>query len=128
MCCCCCHIPISVWAKRVFEDMYKAEHEREVCVLKTELQEVESKLQEVESKNRLLHNSVQARYKEMRRLGDTIRSQQLEIYALYKQDQRLQKENQNFRRTLEDILPNFCRVSYSEREDGAVLLDLGHLD
>ena len=117
-------IPISVWAKSVSEDMYKVECEREACVMKTELEKVKSK-------NRLLHNREQALYKEIRRLGDSIQSQQLEVYSLRKQNQDLQQVNQNLRNTMEDILlklPKFCKVSYTECEDGTVFLDLDHLD
>ena len=119
-----CHIPISVWAKSVSEDMYKVECEREACVMKTELEKVKSK-------NRLLHNREQALYKEIRRFGDSIQSQQLEVYSLRKQNQDLQQVNQNLRNTMEDILlklPKFCKVSYTECEDGTVFLDLDHLD
>ena len=117
-------IPISVWAKSVSEDMYKVECEREACVMKTELEKVKSK-------NRLLHNREQALYKEIRRFGDSIQSQQLEVYSLRKQNQDLQQVNQNLRNTMEDILlklPKFCKVSYTECEDGTVFLDLDHLD
>ena len=119
-----CHIPISVWAKSVSEDMHKVECEREVCVMKTELEKVKSK-------NRLLHNREQALYKEIRCLGDSIRPQQLEIYSLRKENQDLQQVNQNLRNFLEDMLlklPKFCKVSYTECEDGTKILDLDHLD
>ena len=119
-----CHIPISVWAKSVSEDMHKVECEREACVMKTELEKVKSK-------NRLLHNREQALYKEIRRLGDSIQPQQLEIYSLRKQNQDLQQVNQNLQKVLEDILlklPKFCKVSYTECEDGTNFLDLDHLD
>ena len=119
-----CHIPISVWAKSVSEDMHKVECEREVCVMKTELEKVKRK-------NRLLHNREQALYKEIRCLGDSIRPQQLEIYSLRKENQDLQQVNQNLRNFLEDMLlklPKFCKVSYTECEDGTKILDLDHLD
>ena len=106
------------------EDMYKVECEREACVMKTELEKVKSK-------NRLLHNREQALYKEIRRFGDSIQSQQLEVYSLRKQNQDLQQVNQNLRNTMEDILlklPKFCKVSYTECEDGTKILDLDHLD
>ena len=104
--------------------MYKMEHEREVRVMKTDLEKVKSK-------NRLLHNREQALYKEIRRLGDSIQPQQLEIDSLHKQNQNLQKVNQNLRHTMEDILlklPNICKVSYRENGDGTVLLDFSPLD
>lgn len=85
---------------------------------------MKTELEKVKRKNRLLHNREQALYKEIRRLGDAIQPQQLEI-------EFLQKENQNLRHTMEDIvlkLPKVCRVSYREDEDGNVLLDLGPLD
>ena len=106
------------------EDMHKVECEREACVMKTELEKVKSK-------NRLLHNREQALYKEIRRLGDSIQPQQLEIYSLRKQNQDLQQVNQNLQKVLEDILlklPKFCKVSYTECEDGTNFLDLDHLD
>ena len=106
------------------EDMNKVECEREACVMKAELEKVKSK-------NRLLHNREQALYKEIRRLGDSIQPQQLEIYSLRKQNQDLQQVNQNLRNFLEDMLlklPKFCKVSYTEYEDGTKILDLDHLD
>ena len=104
--------------------MCKIEHEREVCVMKNELEKVKRT-------NRLLHKREQALYKEIRRLGDSIQPQQLEIYSLRKENQHLQNVNQNLRHAMEDIvrkLPNICRVSYRENLDGTVLLDLGPLD
>ena len=113
-----------MWTKRAFEEMYKAECEREACVMKTELEKVKSK-------NRLLRNREQALYKEIRRLGDSIHPQQLEIHYLRKQNQQLQELNQNFRHAMAGMLrklPNLCKVSYSEHEDGTVLLDVRPLD
>jgi len=109
-----------VWTKRVFEDMSKLEHERDVSELKTELQETKNK-------NRNLQNRVQALYKEITCLSDSILTQELEIDSLRKEKQHLEKQNQNVHDAMKDILlklPNFCKVSYSEYEDGTVVLDL----
>ena len=100
--------------------MYKMEHEREVRVMKTDLEKVKSK-------NRLLHNREQALYKEIRCLSDSILTQELEIDSLRKEKQHLENQNQNVRDAMKDILlklPNFFKVSYSEYEDGTVVLDL----
>ena len=104
--------------------MYKVEHERQICVMETELQEVKRN-------NRDLQKHVQALYEEIRRLSDSIRPQELEIDFLKKQKQRLEKVNQNLLHSMEDItrkLPNVCRVSYCEHTDGTVILDLRPLD
>ena len=100
------------------------EHEREIGVMET-------KLQEVKRNNRDLQKHVQALYEEIRRLSDSIRPQELEIDVLKKQKERLEKVNQNLLHSMKDIihkLPNFCRVSYSEHADGTVILDLRRLD
>ena len=73
-----------MWTKRVFEDMSKLEHERDVSELKTELQETKNK-------NRDLQNRVQALYKEIRRVSDSILPQELEIASLRKEKQLLEK-------------------------------------
>ncbi len=57
------HNNISVWTKRDFEDMNKLEHESDICVMKTELQETKNK-------NRDLQKRVISLYKEIRRLSD----------------------------------------------------------
>ena len=104
--------------------MYKAECEREACVMKTELEKVKSK-------NRLLRNREQALYKEIRRLNDSILPQELEIHRLRKQKEDLEKQNQNLLDSMEDMLvklPNVCKVSYSEYEDGTVVFDVSPHD
>jgi len=113
-----------VWTKVEFEKMNKVEHEREIAVLETELQEVKRK-------NLDLQDLVQALSKEIRRLGDSILPHELEIDELQKQKASLEKINQNFRRTLGDLLhelPKFCRVYYEKYSDGTVILDLKPLD
>ena len=108
-----------MWTKRVFEDMSKLEHERDVSELKTELQETKNK-------NRDLQNRVQALYKEIRRVSDSILPQELEIASLRKEKQLLEKKYQNVHDTLEDILlklPNVCKVSFYERGDGMSVLN-----
>lgn len=117
-------IIISVWTKRDFEDMYKLEHERDVCVMKTELQEMKNK-------NRDLQKKVKALYKEIRRLSDSLLPQERVMDCLRKEKQDLTKENQNLRDSMTDIilkLPNFCKVSYTKRDDGKVVLDLKPFD
>ena len=117
-------IIISVWTKRDFEDMYKLEHERDVCVMKTELQETKNK-------NRDLQKKVKALYKEIRRLSDSLLPQERVMDCLRKEKQDLTKENQNLRDSMTDIilkLPNFCKVSYTKRDDGKVVLDLKPFD
>ena len=110
--------------KRVFEDVYQLEHERDVCAMKTELQETKNK-------NRDLKKRVQALYKEIRRLNDSILPQELEIHRLRKQKEDLEKQNQNLLDSMEDMLvklPNVCKVSYSEYEDGTVVFDVSPHD
>jgi len=117
-------ILITVWTKLEFEKMNKVEHEREIGVLKTEVQEVKRK-------NLDLNDNVQALYKEIRRLSDSILPQELEIDTLQKQKECLEKINRNLLQTMEDIineLPKFCRVFYSEYSDGTITLDLRPLD
>ena len=104
--------------------MNKVEHEREIGVLETELQEVKRK-------NLDLHDNVQALYKEIRRLSDSILPQELEIDTLQRQEECLEKINRNLLQTMEDIineLPKFCRVFYNEYSDGTITLDLRPLD
>jgi len=108
-----------VWTKRVFEDMSKLEHERDVSELKTELQETKNK-------NRDLQNLVQSLDKEIRRLSDSILPQELEIASLRKEKQLLEKKYQNTRDTMEDMLlklPNVCKVSFWENKDGTHVLN-----
>ena len=107
-----------------FEKMSKVEHERAIGVLETELQELKRK-------NVDLHENIQALYKEIRRLSDSILPQELEKDTLQKQKECLEKINRNLLQSMEDIiheLPNFCRVFYSEYSDGTITLDLRPLD
>ena len=118
------HNNISVWTKRDFEDMYKLEHERDVCVMKTELQETKNK-------NRDLQKRVKALYKEIRRLSDSLLPQERAMDCLRKEKEDLTKENQHYRDSMTAIilkLPNFCKVSYTKRDDGKVVLDLKPFD
>ena len=115
---------IPVWTKLEFEKMNKVEHEREISVLETEIQEVKRK-------NIDLNDNVQALFKEIRRLSDSILPQELEIVTLQKQKECLEKINRNLLQTMEDIineLPKFCRVFYNEYSDGTITLDLRPLD
>ena len=108
-----------MWTKRVFEDMSKLEHERDVSELKTELQEMKNK-------NRDLQNRVQSLYKEIRCVSDSILPQELEIASLRKEKHLLEKKYQNVRDTMEDILlklPNVCKVSFCEYKDGTSVLN-----
>ena len=128
--CCCCvmlvlfSIIISVLTKRDVEDMYKLEHERDVCVMKTELQETKNK-------NRDLQKRVKALYKEIRRLSDSLLPQERAMDCLRKEKEDLRKENQHYRDSITAIilkLPNFCKVSYTKRDDGKTVLDLKPFD
>ena len=128
--CCCCvmlvlfSIIISVLTKRDVEDMYKLEHERDVCVMKTELQETKNK-------NRDLQKRVKALYKEIRRLSDSLLPQERAMDCLRKEKEDLRKENQHYRDSMTDLilkLPNVCKVSYTKRDDGKTVLDLKPFD
>ena len=128
--CCCCvmlvlfSIIISVLTKRDVEDMYKLEHERDVCVMKTELQETKNK-------NRDLQKRVKALYKEIRRLSDSLLPQERAMDCLRKEKEHLTKENQHYRDSMTDLilkLPNVCKVSYTKRDDGKTVLDLKPFD
>ena len=74
---------------------------------------------------------VKALYKEIRRLSDSLLPQERVMDCLRKEKQDLTKENQNLRDSMTDIilkLPNFCKVSYTKRDDGKVVLDLKPFD
>jgi uncharacterized coiled-coil DUF342 family protein len=92
---------------------------------------MKTELQEMKNKNRDLQKKVKALYKEIRRLSDSLLPQERVMDCLRKEKQDLTKENQNLRDSMTDIilkLPNFCKVSYTKRDDGKVVLDLKPFD